>query len=250
MKNTSHLPQSLRRIVNAAQRDGIKSPADAAEVLRRSNVSLSDLMPWANYDHSVLDSYGRRPVMVGPNFELMVMSWESGDFSAIHDHGHTQWGAVMHFGHAEHAVYENRNEQLRTEERTMMEPGQINPVNHDLIHQMGNPTNERFLSLHLYGCADPVDGVTGDARIFDLLNNEIQLTDGGVFYCLPESQINGRLPGVAADAETTREHHQQMLDRLFRIQSSIGLYDPHRDLIGSRLVTELQRLDAPAEILV
>ena len=249
MKNTSHLPRSLRRIVAAAQTDGIQSPADAADMLRYSGVTPLDLMPWASFDHSVLDSYGRRPVMVGPNFELMVMSWGSGDFSAIHDHSHSQWGAVMYFGHAEHAIYDNSGDRLRTHERTMMHPGQINEVNHDLIHQMGNSTEERFLSLHLSGCVNPVDGGTGGARIFNLLNNEIQLTGGGAFYCLPASQVNARMPGVSADSETTREHHQQMLDRLFRIQSSIGLYDPYRDRIGSRLVDELQRLDAAIEMV-
>ncbi|MBK8652429.1 MAG: hypothetical protein IPN20_00430 [Haliscomenobacter sp.] len=51
------------------------------------------ITPWADFDHPDADSYGRKMAYKGPNFEIMVMSWKPGDFSSIHDHGHTQWGS-------------------------------------------------------------------------------------------------------------------------------------------------------------
>ena len=244
MIQSTKLPASLQEIVDACESSDTITPAQAERILTSAAPTAEDLAGWARYDHPVVDGYGRQAVALGDNYELMIMSWIPGDFSAIHDHGHTQWGAVMYFGHAEHAIYDLDDMQLRTRERVMTSPGQINQVDHDLIHQMGNSTDVPFLSLHLYGCADQVDGVTGDARIFDLLNQEIQYTDGGVFYCLPEETINRRGDAVVADRETTLEHHKQMLDRIGRINSTPGRYDRDLDGVASQLVEALRELES------
>ena len=80
----------------------------------------------------------------------MLMSWNPGDLSAIHDHGQTQWGAVM----------------------------------------------------------------------------------------------DSRTDGITADLETTLEHHQQMLDRIFRIQSSTDECDPRLDDTASQLIRILSRTES------
>ena len=71
-----------------------------------------------------------------------------------------------------------------------------------------------FLSLHVYGCNRHETSITGNARIFDLFDNSIQYTDGGVFFCLPEAQIKRRQLGLVADPETILRHHWQMCDRI------------------------------------
>ncbi len=192
------------------------SPADAAARLRAAPLTPRDLAPWADFAHPVQDSYGRRLVHAGPAHELMVMSWVPGDYSAIHDHGATQWGAVRYFGAADHAVFEEREGLLRLARRGTMPAGSVSPVDHDLIHLMGNPGRRPFLSLHLYGTHAPSASITGGARIFDLLERRIQRTDGGVFYHLPESEIRRREPCPEADAETRLLHHQRMLARVER----------------------------------
>lgn len=236
------LPTSLETILNACETDGIETAADAIRILKAANVQREDLQPWADFNHPVRDGYGRRAVKVGPHYELMIMSWNPGDFSAIHDHGNTQWGAVLYFGTAEHASYKIDGDTLCTKERTTMTTGQINPVDHDLIHQMGNASDQPLMSLHLYGCQEPVDGVTGDARIFDLLNQEIQTTDGGVFYCLEESLINTRRPGLKGDKETAAEHHRQVLNRIAQIQASRTAPDLKLTALADQLSTALRQL--------
>ncbi|MEM6688424.1 MAG: cysteine dioxygenase family protein [Planctomycetota bacterium] len=211
------MPSSIAGIIEICQRQGIRSAREASQTLRKSQVTADDLLPWAKFDHPAQDGYGRQAIAIGEDFELMVMTWLPGDFSAIHDHGHTQWGAVMYFGAAEHAIFRLDGDILRTTERSIMAPLQVNEVDHDLIHQMGNPNVAPFLSLHLYGCNRPIDEVTGDARLFDLSEKRIQYTNGGVFYCLPESAITKRGDVICGDQETTMEHHQQMLDRIERI---------------------------------
>jgi predicted metal-dependent enzyme (double-stranded beta helix superfamily) len=207
-------------LIETLQRSPHFTPHQIKQLVENVHITAAELMPWADFDHPVTDSYGRKLVYDGGHFEIMVMSWMPGDFSAIHDHGATQWGAVQCFGAAEHYIYRFANGLLTTEKSAHYTPGMVRVVDHNLIHQMGNSGNEPFLSLHVYGCTQPTPSITGNARIFDLLEGSIQYTDGGVFFCLPEDQINQRVYDIRGDRESTLRHHQQMGDRLCRILSN------------------------------
>ncbi|NEQ49281.1 MAG: cysteine dioxygenase [Leptolyngbya sp. SIO3F4] len=210
-------PTSLQRLIHILQQTPDFTPEQIATMVGDANVSVQDLLPWADLNHPISDSYGRQLVFNGGYFEIMVMSWLPGDFSAIHDHGATQWGAVQCFGAAEHYIYTFKQGGLCTLEPAHYSPGMVHAVDHSLIHQMGNPGNEPFLSLHVYGCQGAKGSITGNARIFDLFEGSIQYTDGGVFFGLPEDQINLKRYGLEADRETTLRHHQLMCDRIQRI---------------------------------
>ncbi len=186
------LPPSLVAIIRGVQSLGPLTGTQAKQLVANAGVTPADLEPWADFDHPAADSYGRKLVYDGGFFELMVMSWAPGDYSAIHDHGYTVWGAVQVFGPAEHGIYSFDEERLVTLSRSTLTPGRVLAVNHDLIHQMGNPAEERFLTLHLYGNHERESEITADARVFDLLHGEVRRTSGGVFFGLPEDQINSR----------------------------------------------------------
>lgn len=213
-------PINIQKLIHHLQSGKNFTPIQIKEIIAEANISSEDLFPWADFNHPVADSYGRKLVFNGGHFEVMVMSWLPGDFSAIHDHGSTQWGAVQCFGVAEHYIYSFKDGILKTEKPAHYTPYQIHTVDHDLIHQMGNSGNDPFLSLHVYGCAESTENITGNARIFDLLEECIQYTDGGVFFCLPQSQINYRVPGIKGDMETTLRYHRLMRDRVRRILQS------------------------------
>ena len=146
------LPPSLHRLIHSIQNQSTLTPEIARQCIIEANIHRDDLLPWADFDHPIADSYGRKLVYDGGYFEVMVMSWAPGDFSAIHDHGGTQWGAVQCFGAAEHFVYTFEDNLLRTKAKNNYFPGSVKTVDRHLIHQMGNPGNSCFLSLHLYGC--------------------------------------------------------------------------------------------------
>ncbi|MDJ0836472.1 MAG: cysteine dioxygenase family protein [Acidobacteriota bacterium] len=211
----NHLPPGIQRLVRLveSQRTDI-TPERARDFVIEANVQTEDVMPWADFGHPARDGYGRKPAYDGGFFEIMVMSWTVGDFSSIHDHGTAQWGAVKSFGNAEHAVFEFKNDTLVTRVRNAFSPGTVNPVTHDLIHQMGNVDQAPFCSLHMYGSYDHNGDITGDSRIYDLYENKVQFTTGGVFFCLPESDISDRETGVKADYPTFLRHHAEMLKRI------------------------------------
>lgn len=209
--------QALIDEIKAAQ---ALTPASARDLLARSAITPADLEPWADFDHPSADSYGRNLVYDGGCFELMVMSWVDGDMAAIHDHGHTQWGAVKLFGPAEHAVFKVEDGVLRTTDRRVFEPGSVLGVSHEMIHQMGNMGQEPYLTLHLYGCYEREGDVTGDARLYELEEGRIQRTSGGVFFNLPEEQVNRRQDCPQADFPTRIRHRVELLKRLMTTNGS------------------------------
>ena len=214
MSQIQHLPNSFRKLVELIEEKKQMTPQLAAQFMTQADIQPLDVMPWADFGHPKADGYGRKMVYDGGFFEIMVMSWVPGDFSSIHDHGTAQWGAVKSLGQGEHAVFEMRDNILKTRCRTPFVLGDINAVTHELIHQMGNVDQAPFCSVHLYGSYDHNGDITGDSRIFDLLEHKTQYTTGGVFFCLPESDINRRSEGVEADYPTFLRHHVEMHKRI------------------------------------
>lgn len=209
------LPTSLNYIVEELKKHRSLKPAEMRRIILEAKVQPEDLMPWADFDHPIADSYGRQLVYDGGNFEVMVMSWKPGDFSTIHDHGSTQWGAVQIFGPAEHATFRVDSNSLSTLARWQVEPGAVVGVSHSLVHQMGNPTkDQKFLSLHVYGLAENIDSVTGDARVFDLEKGNIQRVDGGVFFALPPDEIKRVEKAPSPDWPTRLRHMVELVRRL------------------------------------
>ncbi len=215
------LPPSLAFIATRLKEKPPAHPAQMVRLLRQAEVQAEDLAPWADFDHPVQDSYGRKLVYKEENFEIMVMSWRPGDFSAIHDHGFTQWGAVQVFGPAEHATFREEDDVLYTLARWQMKPGELVGVSHKLVHQMGNPTRDAFfLSLHVYGTHEPVSHVTAMARLFDLETAQIHRVNGGVFFALPASEYVQSVPGPTGDFATQLRHMVELTRRLQRMREA------------------------------
>lgn len=211
------LSDSLTHIIHELEQNRNLDPGKLCSIIKEAEVRPEDLMPWADFDHPIQDSYGRKQVYLGDNYEVMVMSWRPGDFSTIHDHGYTQWGAVQIFGPAEHATFRYDEGEIHTLARWQVAPGDVLGVGHSLIHQMGNPTqDQKFLSLHIYGIAENIENVTGDARIFELEDEEIQRVDGGVFFALPSAECKSVDAQVKSDFATGFRHRIELMERLRR----------------------------------
>jgi SAM-dependent methyltransferase len=213
------LPESVASLCEKLLQTEVVKPHEICQMIKEADITVIDLMPWADLDHSPADSYGRKMVFEGPNFEVMVMSWKAGDFSAIHDHGYTQWGAVKVFGEAEHATFRVEDDKIHTLSRTKLKPGTVVGVGHSLIHQMGNSSsNEGYISLHVYGDLVQRENVTADARLYDLESGKVQRVNGGVFFALPENEIDAFEDGPMGDFPTRLRHHIELVRRLRRIK--------------------------------
>ncbi len=226
--NKHSLPFAIQDLIRALEEEDEITPRRAQELLIQAELKEDDLAPWADFDHPLPDSYGRKLVFDGGFFEMMCMSWNPGDCSGIHDHGFTQWGAVQIFGPAEHSVFLVRDGEISTLSRAPVNPGTAVAVGNQLVHQMGNPSSTQFLTFHLYGCHGRSHGITADARIYDLVNREIRRTDGGVFFLLPENMIKRREQAPAPDFLTWLRDIVEMIKRLDKIRRS-GINTPGID---------------------
>ena len=54
------LPASLNFIAGKLKANKNFKPADIRRVIKEANVKPEDLSPWADFDHPVEDSYGRK----------------------------------------------------------------------------------------------------------------------------------------------------------------------------------------------
>jgi predicted metal-dependent enzyme (double-stranded beta helix superfamily)/SAM-dependent methyltransferase len=218
MNDVLTLPESLKKIVNQLETANKLSPSHIEKVVRKANVKPDDLDEWSDFDHPSKDGYGRKLIASGDNYEVMVMSWKPGDFSAIHDHGYTMWGAVQIFGQAEHATFQIEGNEIVTQARWETEYGDTVPVTHELIHQMGNTSSDKsFVSLHVYGTKEPVSSVTGEARIFIPEESSIQRVNGGVFFGLGGDEVVRTEPGpVSADFTTGLRNQAEALNQFIK----------------------------------
>jgi SAM-dependent methyltransferase/predicted metal-dependent enzyme (double-stranded beta helix superfamily) len=212
------LPESLKSIARRLRESDQIRPVVLRKAVLDAGVQSEDLMPWADFDHPVQDSYGRKLVYKEDHFEIMVMSWQPGDFSGLHDHGFTQYGTVQVFGQAEHAVFHVEEDSIRTLARWELKPGEAISVSHSLVHQMGNNGAERFLSLHVYGTPEQHLNITGEARVFDLYRQRIQRVDGGVFFGLDPADVVREEPGPEPDFPTLLRY----LIELYRRQEKMA----------------------------
>lgn len=174
------------------------------------NLIDEDLIKWTDFNHTEADSYGRKVVYAGPHFELMVMSWVPDDFSMIHNHGDASWGIVQVFGNLTHRVFRLDDMCLTIVNEELLSNGRVMPVSDQLIHQMGNATDECILSLHFYFNESPTSIVTDNTYLFDVANECILTVRGGAFYGLPDEEILDIKEGLTSP-DSLKEQEEKLL---------------------------------------
>ena len=81
------IPTSLQRLIDSLTLHPNLNPQNAKALVLSADVQVEDMMMYADFGHPIEDNYGRKMVYDGGRFEVMVMSWNPGDYSSIHNHG-------------------------------------------------------------------------------------------------------------------------------------------------------------------
>jgi len=197
------LTPGLQRLVDSIEmQQKHVSVKMAATLMEDAQITEEDVLPWADYAHPIKDGYGRKLAYHTDKFEVMVMTWNPGDYSCVHDHGHTQWGAVKVFGDVMHQSYSNVGGVFKLSSKEILPSRSITKVNNALIHQMGNATTKPYLTLHMYGANEPHETVTADMKVYELETGLLRNTNGGAFFNLTdeEAPVIGSIESV--DTET------------------------------------------------
>ena len=133
------------------------------------------------------------------------MSWAKGDFTAIHNHGHSEWGAVYFLGDAEHRTYFSKKNELKLMSSEIIKKGSIAAVCGDLVHAMGNFSDKPFVTLHIYGSNSYKGTITEDSRVFELNTNRILTTLGPAFLNINDNLCKKQEVGIETDEKTLRD---------------------------------------------
>ena len=146
-----NLSTSLRYIIQELEKTVHPNEIDVRKLLIESELSSSDIKKYARFYHAPEFSYDRQVIYEGKHFIILSVSWAAGDFTAIHNHGETQWGAIFFTGNTEHRSYETNFHSIRLQKSEIIPQGTIVNITGDYTHAMGNLSDTPFQTLHIYG---------------------------------------------------------------------------------------------------
>lgn len=184
----------------------------AAEILRSQGFQQADFLGEGDFNYPKNENYGRKVLYESQHLEILLMSWRPNAFSAIHDHGDIDFGAVQLLGNALHREFSLEKGLLEAVAEYRPEPGDVFAVPPDLIHQMGNVGTLPMVSIHLYGSNEPKAKIAADSRLFDTESGRILLTSGGAFFD-PDPQNVAVAAAQFATALRTRRTQQTLLEK-------------------------------------
>lgn len=196
------VPETLHYLIKEILEEKKISAGRTVEFLQRADIDEKELIDYITHNHPRKESYGRSIVFDGGFFKLMIMSWNPNDFTAIHDHGQVEWGAVKFFGEMVNLEYLFDNEILKLKSNETTKKGDVAKVTADLIHQTGNQTGKPLLTMHLYGSNKVKENLTLNARIFDSIEKRIYYTTGAAYLKLPSEIILKKDENLGVDIKS------------------------------------------------
>lgn len=218
LRGADPLPRAVQDLLNSVQRAGVITPSRATALLAAADLNPLALARWQALTHPLEQSYGRRVIARMPHFELQMLSWAPGDYSAIHDYGGAEWGAVRHFGAADRVLFDLSDNHLSIRERRNTRYNEVTPIEPGQIELTGNRSARPLFSLLLIGRNEVGPAPDAEVRIFDLFQGCVQRSDGDFHVPLAAPPIGApREPAPSADGETRLLHHQLLLDRIERL---------------------------------
>ena len=162
----TELSSTIYKLILDIKNAGKMDNSLITEIVNSNKLSKKDLNAFVSFGHTNSESYGRKLIFDNGNFKLLLMSWKAGDFTAIHNHGYSEWGCVYFFGKASHRLYEIVDDELKIIQKDNFHESQIAAVCGDLTHMMGNAGLKNFTTLHIYGSNTRKSNVSENAKVY------------------------------------------------------------------------------------
>lgn len=161
-KNTQNSLQTLSELILVL---------DEEERAKYTTILKSMKMPIAEFEKHATWSetcYTRNCIAENEDFELILLCWEKGQVTAIHDHGGEEcWVYFVEGEFREHVYTENKNGELDIVKTTNIKPGDVGyMIDFMGFHNLENRSNKRSMTLHLY--AKPIK----NCNVYDSEKNE------------------------------------------------------------------------------
>lgn len=159
--------ESVNELISALSE---KDKTRYTEVVRSINIASSAFEPFCSWSN---ESYTRNCIVENERFELILLCWEEGQLTPIHDHGGEEcWVRIIQGDFKETIYQEDETGILNVVKSTFSKPNDIcYMVDFMGYHRLENINNGRSMSLHLY--AKPIR----NCKLFDESSNEFVRKD-------------------------------------------------------------------------
>jgi cysteine dioxygenase len=185
------LPKCIRKIIGELNQTPVLDNETLNNLVLQTGIFEKEFESFSQFDHSQTLSYGRQELYSNERFKILLMSWRANDFTAIHNHGATEWGCVFFMGSATHRIYEMEDETLKLKRKDVFQSGQTADVCGNFIHIMGNAGSRDFMTLHIYGSDSDSSGNESMAKIYAPEHNKLFYTDGEAYLNISNELIKG-----------------------------------------------------------
>lgn len=161
IENNSITCPSLNDLV-AALAEGERTKYN--HIIRTMEVPLSTYEEYASWSQK---SYTRNCILDNEKFELILLCWEEGQKTAIHDHGGEECWVKIVEGEFRENIYESNEEgKLKIVRSSIAKTNDIAyMIDFMGYHNLENLSNKRSMSLHLY--AKPIR----NCKVYDEASN-------------------------------------------------------------------------------
>lgn len=166
--NDSSLQTLVRSLDRALREPARSGGARVAGLLGRYAAEQAD---WRDYMRFRDECYARNLVSASDLFELLVICWQPGQVSPIHDHqGQRCWMAVLDGGMRETLFHADGRGPLRVGRTSVLERSQVAYIQDEIaLHEIAPAGTTAGVTLHLY--SRPIR----ECRIFDRQTGQVSV---------------------------------------------------------------------------
>ena len=137
-----------------------------ASIAQHLSLTKIDVLPYATFSPT---SHTRNCLELNERFELILLCWEPGQITAIHDHGGEECWVYFMDSLFEEIIYERSQPKLRQTQSKTASNGSVSYMSDFLgVHSLKNAGNRRGFSLHLY--AKPIRS----CNVFNTLSDSFE----------------------------------------------------------------------------
>lgn len=124
-----------------------------ADCLAKVDIKQAELEKYASW---IPQGYTRNCILRTASFELLLICWDIGAQTKIHNHGGQKCWVLQAWGNLTENKYDVDGNELVFRSSELLHPNQVTFMNDDLgYHQLQNLSNQRSYTIHVY--AMPID---------------------------------------------------------------------------------------------
>mgnify|MGYP003624166039 FL=1 len=165
MESTKNIQKSIKTLSELILILDEEERTNYTTILKSMNLPITEFRKYATWSETC---YTRNCIEENENFELILICWEKGQKTAIHDHGGEEcWVYFVEGGFREHVYKESKKGELNVVKTSNSKSGGVAyMIDFMGFHNLENTSNKRSMSLHLY--AKPIK----NCNVYDSEKNE------------------------------------------------------------------------------